>query len=247
MADVAIPMETGGFGGMGAAGWMGALGGLILGSMWGGNGWGGFGGGRNLGQGVADVTIQTGLQNLQNAVNQGAVAQAQGVGAIGMEIANSGANTVAAVNAQTIAGLQGQNATQQQICCAAGRLSQEIDQTGDLLTATLNQNNITNLQGMANIAEKLGEINNNITRQGLENQLRSQQLSAENERQHCQDRELMRQIATEQMAAKLNEAQAKIVQLETQNYVNQSNSQQTLYLINQLKPTTTTAAAAAAA
>lgn len=243
MSDsVAIPVE-GGFGGMGTAGWMGALGGLILGSMWNGNGWGGYGNGRGMvGQGVADITLSTGIQNLQNAVNQGAVAQAQGIGTLGMNIAATGANTVAAINGQTIANLQGQNALQNQICCATGKLSQEIDQTGDLLAATLNQHNVNTLQGMANLAEKLGQINTNITQQGLENQLRMQQLAASNEQQHCQDRELMRQIAAEQQAAELSKAQAKIIQLENQNYVNQSNSQQTLYLISQLKPTTTTTA-----
>ena len=54
----------------------------------------------------------------------------------------------------------------------------------------------------------------------------------------------MREIANQQVRDKLAEAQAKIVQLETQNYVNQSNSQQTLYLINQLKPAATAAAGA---
>ena len=62
--------------------------------------------------------------------------------------------------------------------------------------------------------------------------------------ENCADRELMREIAAQQVRDKLAEAQAKIVQLETQNYVQQSNSQQTLYLVDQLKPATTTAAGA---
>lgn len=236
---VAIP--EGGWGsGQGLAAGFGGLVGSWLGQGWGG-GWGGWGNrGMSPGQGVADVTLQTGIQNLQNAVNQGAVAQAQGVGTTGMQIANTGANINNTIMQQIIAALQGQSATQNQICCAAGRISQEIDQTGDLLTGVLNQLNITNLQGMANLNEKLGQILNGITQQGYENRLQTQQLAAQIAQENCADREVMRELATQRTRDELLKTQNEVAELKSQ--LNQTTQLQNLaqYIIAQLKTTTPT-------
>lgn len=258
MAEMSLPtiMETGsGFGGMGA-GLGGLIGGLVLGSIWGG-GWGGFGGygARGAGQVGADVTLANGQQNILNAVQQGAVAQAQGVGQLGMQVANTGAGVTAGITQNTIANMQGQNAIQQQVCCAAGRLSQEIDATGDQTVAAINAANIQSLNNTQRLEGGLANVGQAVVSQGYQNQLQtkdvlaalSQQhaaLSAQIAQENCADRELMREIAAQNVRDKLAEAQAKIVQLETQNYVNQSNSQQTLYLIDQLKTTATAAAGA---
>ena len=258
MAEMSLPtiMETGGgFGGMGA-GLGGLVGGLVLGSIWGG-GWGGFGGYGNRGAGQigADVALQNGIQNVQNAVQQGAVAQAQGVGQLGMQMANVGAGVTQAVNGGTVANLQGFSSLGQQICCSTGRLSQEIDAAGDQTMQAINAGTIQGINNAQRIEGGLANLGQAVTNQGYQNQLQtkdvlaalSQQhaaLSAQISAENCADRELMREIAAQQVRDKLAEAQAKIVQLETQNYVQQSNSQQTLYLVDQLKPAATTAAGA---
>lgn len=232
MADMALPTIVEGNNGFGGAGLgAGFIGGLVLGSIWNGNGFGGWGG--NRGQVGADVALAGSIQNVGNQVQSAALSQLQ-----------SAAGVTGAVTQNTIANLQGDAAIGQQICCATGRLSQEIDNTGDQTVAAIHS-----------ISDKLCAINNNITAQNYENRLQAQALSAQSQLQtaqlsaqiadeNCKDRELMRDIQAQAIRDQLTQAQAKIVQLETQNYVNQSNSQQTLYLIDQLK--TTTAAAAGA-
>jgi len=260
MAEMNLPtmIETGGFGGMGA-GLGGLIGGLVLGSIWGG-GWGGFGGygNRGAGQVGADVALQNGIQNVQNAVQAGAVAQAQGVGQLGMQMANVGAGVTQAVNGGTVANLQGFSGLGQQICCSTGRLSQEIDAAGDQTMQAINAGTIQGINNAQRIEGGLANLGQAVVSQGYQNQLQtkdvlaalSQQhaaLSAQIAQENCADRELMREIAAQSVRDKLAEAQARIIQLETQNYVNTSNSQQTLYLeskIDQLKPTTTAAAGA---
>ena len=271
MSDMPTIVETGNnaynpYGAFGGAGWLGAIGGLILGNMWGGNGL--WGGGRGAGQVGADVALQSGIQNLsnqvqestisglqssqatQNAINANSMANVQSQNASTMALMNQmnaqGAGITAGINQNTINQLQGTANVSQQICQLGCNIGQQIDQNGDMTVATIN--NVSQ-----SISDKLCAINNNITAQNYENRLQAQALSAQsaqqhaqamaqNDMQHCQDRELMRQIATEALQGKLTEAQAKIVQLETQNYVNQSNSQQTLYLIEQLKAQAATAA-----
>ena len=257
MAEMQLPamIETGGFGGMGA-GLGGLIGGLVLGSIWGGGGYG-FGGygARGAGQVGADVAIQNGIQNVQNAVQAGAVAQAQGVGQLGMQIANTGAGVVQGINANTIAGLQGQNAVQQQICCAAGRLSQEIDSTGDQTVAAINQANIQGMQNAQMMADRLCATNGNISAQGYENRIQAQAIANQLQNQHadlkatiieqgCQDRETMRQIADQQVRDKLSECQNELAAQRAQNNLTAQLQNQTLYLISQLKTTTTPTAGA---
>ena len=252
MDSVALPtvMENG-FGGAGMG--AGFIGGLVLGSIW--NGWGGWGGNRgNVGQVGADVALQNGIQNLSNQAQQNAISQLQSANQVGLQVANAAAGVTGAVNQNTISALQSNAGLSQQICCSTGRLSQEIDQSGDQTVAAINNAAMQSLQSFQTLSDKLCAINNNITAQNYENRLQAQALSAQSQLQtaqlsaqiadeNCKDRELMRDIQAQAIRDQLGQAQAKIVQLETQNYVNQSNSQQTLYLIDQLKPATTTAGA----
>jgi len=236
----------------------GFIGGLIIGSMWGGNGWGGWGNNRGAGQAAADATLINGVQNVANQVQNAALNQMQGTNALGLQIANSNANTVAAVNANTVAGLQGQAALQQQICCATNNLGQQIDSTGDLTTAAINAANIQSMQNTQAVMAGLANVGNAVVNQGYQGQLTAKdqallltqqhnQIMAaiadstyKNEQQHCQDRELMRENATQLLRSELSEKNSKIASLEAQITAYNQN----LYLISQLKPAATTTAGA---
>lgn len=217
-----------------------------------------------------DNGIQQAVSNaaagVTGGIYQNALSNLQGQGATQMQIANTGAAISGGMAQQTISNLQGQNAQNvnmlqgfagvgQQLCCLGGKLSQEIDQTGDLINASIQNGTVQGMRNTQQISDRLCQTNQNILNQGYETRLLGQNLASQLQNQHadlkatiieqgCQDREVMREIANQQVRDKLAEAQAKIVQLETQNYVNQSNSQQTLYLINQLKPAATAAAGA---
>ena len=140
------------------------------------------------------------------------------------------------------------------MCCATGRLSQEIDQTGDMATAAINQANIQSMQNTQQLGEKLCQINNNITSQGYESRLQAQALAAQLQNQHaqlsaqiseenCKDRELMRDIQAQAVRDQLTQAQAQNAALVAQLNLQNQLQQQTLYLVDQLKPATTTAGA----
>ena len=259
------PMMNG-FGGYGMG--SGFIGGLILGSLWNGNGFGFGGNGR--GQAVADVSLANAIEHVSDQVNQGTISQLQSsqniqnainAGTMAGMNANN-ASTMAINNAiqqGTVSQLQGDANLSQQMCCCCNNLGKQIDATGDGITAALTNSRIQDMQNTQSILGGMSNLGQAITSQGYQAQLTAKDqtillggqhsqimaaiadTNARNEQQHCQDRELMRQIATENLQAKLTEAQARIVQLETQNYVNQSNSQQTLYLINQLAPATAAA------
>ena len=217
-----------------------------------------------------DNGIQQAVSNaaagVTGGIYQNALSNLQGQNGIQMQVANTGAALANGQSQQTISNLQGQNAQNvnvlqgfagvgQQLCCLGGKLSQEIDQTGDLINASIQHGTVQGMRNTQQISDRLCQTNQNILNQGYETRLLGQNLASQLQNQHadlkatiieqgCQDREVMREIANQQVRDKLAEAQAKIVQLETQNYVNQSNSQQTLYLINQLKPAATAAAGA---
>ena len=258
MADMPTIIETGknNDNGWGGNAWGAGVGGFI-GSLFGNGGFGGWGWGGNGrdGQVGADVALGNAIQNVQNAVQANGLSQLQSANGIQQGIAGAAAGVTAGVTQNTIANLQGFAGMGQQICCSTGRLSQEIDTAGDQTVAAINAGTIQGMQNTQLMSDRLCATNQNILNQGYEGRLQNQSLAAQLAAQHadlkatiqqenCQDRELMRQIADQQVRDKLAEAQAKIVQLETQNYVNQSNSQQTLYLIDQLKTTTTAAAGA---
>jgi len=243
MAEMSLPTIVEGNGGFGGAG-MGAgfIGGLVLGSIWNGNGFGGWG--NRAGQVGADVALQGGIQNLSNQVQQNAISQLQ-----------SAAGVTAGITQNTIAGMQGDAALGQQLCCATGRLSQEIDNTGDQATAAINAANIQSLQNTQQISNGLANLGQAITSQGFENRLQAQSLAAQLQSQHaalsaqiasenCADRELMREIASQAVRDKLAESQAENAALKAQINLQSQLSSQTLYLIDQLKTTTTAAAGA---
>ena len=237
------PMMNG-FGGYGMG--SGFIGGLILGSLWNGNGFGFGGNGR--GQAVADVSLANAIEHVSDQVNQGTISQLQ-----------SSQNIQNAINAGTVSQLQGDANLSQQMCCCCNNIGKQIDATGDGITAALTNSRIQDMQNTQSILGGMSNLGQAITSQGYQAQLTAKDqtillggqhsqimaaiadTNARNEQQHCQDRELMRQIATENLQAKLTEAQARIVQLETQNYVNQSNSQQTLFLVDRLAPATAAA------
>jgi hypothetical protein len=239
MAEMNLPtmIETGGgFGGMGA-GLGGLIGGLVLGSIWGGNGWGGWGGNGRAMQAGADVALAGAVQNVSNQVQEGTISALQSANGTQMQIANSAAGVTAGINQNTIANLQGFAGVGQQMCCATGRLSQEIDQAGDQTVAAVNAANM-------NIASQGYE--NRIQAQAIANQLQNQHadLKATIIEQGCQDRETMRQIADQAVRDKLNECQNELAAQRAQNNLTAQLQNQTLYLISQLKTTTTTTAGA---
>lgn len=240
MAEMSLPtiMETGGgFGGMGA-GLGGLIGGLVLGSIWGGGyGFGGFGGGGRAMQAGADVALAGAVQNVSNQVQEGTISALQSANGTQMQIANSAAGVTAGINQNTIANLQGFAGMGQQLCCATGRLSQEIDTAGDQTVAAVNM------------------ANQNISAQGYENRIQAQAIANQLQNQHadlkatiieqgCQDRETMRQIADQQVRDKLNECQNELAAQRAQNNLTAQLQNQTLYLISQLKTTTTPTAGA---
>ena len=230
-----------GFGGMGLG--AGFIGGLVLGSIWNGNGFGGWGG--NRAQAGADLAIQSGIQNLNNQVQNAALSQLQ-----------SAAGITAGINANTVSQLQSQNAMQQQMCCCCNNLSREIDATGDGISAELTNSRIQDMQNTQQISNGLANLGQAITNQGYQNQLQtkdvlaalSQQhaaLSAQIAQENCADRELMREIQSQAIRDKLAECQNQNAALTAQINLSNQLQSQTLYLISQLKPITTTAAAGA--
>ena len=233
----------------------GFIGGLIIGSMWGGNGWGGWGNNRGAGQAAADVALQSGIQNLSNQSQQNAISQLQSANQLGMQVAGASANVTAGINANTISALQSQNVLQNQLCSGFSGIARELDNVGDQTVAAVNASTIQAMQTAQNTNDRLCNINNNITSQGFENRLQAQALASQLQQQHaalsaqisdenCKDRELMREIAAQAVRDKLAEEQAKNAALTAQINLQAQLSQQTLYLIDQLKTTTTAAAGA---
>lgn len=238
MADTPMIIDGNGFGGMGNGAGMGAgfIGGLVLGSLWG-NGGFGWGGNGRAGQVGADVAIANSIEHVSDQVTQGNLSQLQSANALGMQVAGAAAGVTAGITQNTITGLQSQNALQQQLCCGFNGVAREIDNTGDMTTAAINAAN-------ANILSQGYEAR--LQNQALAAQLASQHaaLSAQIQAENCQDRELMREIASQAVRDKLAETQAKVASLEAQINLTGQLSAQTAYLIDRLTPTTTPAAGA---
>lgn len=254
MDSVALPtvMEGSGFGGAGLG--AGFIGGLVLGSIWNGTGFGGWNRG-GAGQVGADVALQNGIQNLSNQAQQNAISQLQSANGIGMQIANGNADVTQAINANTVAGLQSQNAMQQQMCCCCNNLSKEIDATGDGITAAITNGRIQDMQNTQTLAAQIGGVAGAVNAQGYENRLQSQALAAQLQQQHadlsrqifeenCKDRELQREIAAQNVRDQLVQAQAQNAALTAQINLTNQLTAQTAYLVSQLKPAETTAAGA---
>ena len=201
-------IDNGGFGGLGTGGTLGvgALGGLILGSMWNGNGFFGWGNnGRNGAVGY-DTGVLNGLQdsvnNISNQINSAdrdflmqTSSQNQFVGNL---VNQTGDAIVGAINGSSQnlnnAITSGNQAIQNGIC----NLGQTV-QNG------IYQNTLSQVQGQAAtnlgmcqgfngvsagiagstavLSSGLADVNNNITAQNYENRLQAQQLA--NTQQNC--------------------------------------------------------------
>ena len=261
MAEMPTIIETGknNDNGWGGNAW-GAGAGAFIGSLFGNGGFGGWGyGPKGAGQVGADVSLQNGIQNLSNQAQQNAIATMQASGQTQRQVADAGFAIQGGQYQQTIANLQGQNQQNlamvqgfggvgQQICCLGKGIAQDIDTTGDQITAAIGVNSQM-------MADRLCGLNQSVITQGYQGQLQTKDVLTQLQGQHadlkatiieqgCQDRETMREIAAQAVRDKLAEAQAKISQLETQGNLTAQLQNQTLYLISQLKPTTTTAAGA---
>lgn len=257
MADIPTIIETGknNDNGWGGNAW-GAGAGAFIGSMFGNGGFGGWGyGPRGAGQVGADVAAANQMEHISDQIQQVAISNLQSANGIQQAVNGAAAGITAGVNQNTIADLQGFAGVGQQMCCATGRLSQEIGQAGAQNVAAINQMNIQSMQNAQLMSDRLCGLNQNITNQGYENRLQAQTLAGQLASQHadlkatiqmenCADRELMRQIADQQVRDKLNEVQNELAAQRAQNNLTSQLQNQTLYLIQQLKPTTTTAAGA---
>lgn len=236
-SSLMLPVDTNGFGGAGMG--AGFIGGLVLGSLWNGNGFG-FGGGRGAQIG-ADVALANSVEHVSDQVTQGTISNLQSVQAL-----------TNALNQNTIADLQGTSQLSDKLCCSTMNLSQDIDRTGDQVTAAINQSVVEGMRNSQNTNDRLCAINNNITTQGFENRLQGQALAAQLAEQHaalsrqifeenCKDRELQREIQTQALRDKLAETQANLAAKDAQINLTNQLTAQTAYLISQLGTATATA------
>lgn len=215
-------VDSDGFGGCGYGyGGMGFIGGLLVGSLWGGNGlgWGNRGNWGNYcnnTQAIDTASITSAVNNVGNQVNN-----------LGMQ-------------------------NLQQTCNTNMNMVNAVSSAYDALNNTLNQNNIALTQGLAGVNSALcqgfGGLNQSINTQGYESRIATNSVSAqlancccdlkqEIQRQGCLDRELQREIHTENIQSQLCDAKAKIAALEAQAAFTCSQNAQTAYLISQLKTT----------
>lgn len=244
--------------GWGGNAWGAGVGGFI-GSMFGNGGFGGWGWGNrgNAGQVGADVALQNGIQNLSNQAQQNAIATMQASGQTQRQVADTGFAIQGGQYQQTIANLQGQNQQNlamvqgfggvgQQLCCLGKGIAQDIDQTGDQLNAAIQQNTVQGMQNTRDIGDKLCMTNQNITNQGYQNQLQTKDVLAAMAAQHadiraliqnenCQDRELIREVATQQVRDKLAETQAELAAQKAQGNLTNQLQNQTLYFMQQMQ------------
>lgn len=133
--------------GFGAGGWWIILLFLFAFGGWG-NGWGGYGGG--AGNVSADVgynfdihDISDGVRDLASGLCNGFANVQTGLMSTQAQIANSGFDTIQAINAGTVSGLQNTNILQSQIAANASQLALANCQTNNNISngfATLNYN-----------------------------------------------------------------------------------------------------------
>lgn len=200
---------------------LGAGFGGLIGSWFGqgmnGNGWGGGNNNTYLANQLSAIQSQA----VTNGVaNQQAVSNASQY--VTEAVNSNGRDTTQAINNGTIANVQGQGDTKLTIAGLGANLSQAIMGLG------------------ANLAQAIAGVNQNISNQGYESRIQAQQLTGMLTAQHaellktisdenCRDRELMRQIQTENIAGALADAKSQVNILK-----------QTQDIVSQLKTTTTT-------
>lgn len=140
-------------------------------------------------------------------------------------------------------------------------LSNGISSAYTALNNTLNQNNISNIQGLNDVksaatsgtaqvqntlAQGFAGINTAVTSQGYESRLATNALAQQMAECCCgiksavledgaKTRELLQQNYIAELQGQLCDAKSKASALETQNYLTASQSAQTAYLISQLK------------
>lgn len=223
MSDLPMVVsDNNGFGGAGLG--TGFIGGLVLGSIWNGNGFG-FGGNRGAVAAAADVGLANAIEHVSDQVTQGTISALQSSSNQNMFMGNL------------------VNSTGDAIVGAINSSARDVQ-------AGINAVNVTSLQNNQELSNKLCCINNNITSQGYENRLQTQQLAAQLADQHaslsrqifeenCKDRELMREIQTQALRDKLAESQAQNAALMAQINLTGQLTAQTAYLVDQLKPAAT--------
>lgn len=245
-----MPGNNGGWGGTALGAGVGGL----IGSWLGNGGFGGFGG-----RGAAGVGYDTGAINgIANQLNT-----------VSGQIANADRDLLMQTSGQNqfIGNLV--NATGDAIVGAVTGAARDT-QAGifqNTLTQTQNQGatNLTMAQGFGGVATGLAGVNLTITQQGAESRLQAQQLAAQQqacccevktaiEREGCANRELQREIQTQEIRDKLANSQAENQALKAQIFTSNSNAAQTQALIaamtaqtqaiiTALKPAATAAAA----
>ena len=229
------------------SGWGGtALGagfGGLLGS-WLGNGFGGFGGNRAAGIGY-DTGALNGIQGQLNNVS-GQIANADRDllmqtsnqnQFIGNLVNSTGDAIVGAINSSAMS-------TQQ------GIYNNTLNQVQSQATT-----NLSMCQGFGGINSAIdrgvGSLNLNIASQGAESRLQAQQLASQQqacccevkqaiEREGCLNRELQREIQTQNFRDQLAAKSAEVESLKNQIININAMAQQTATIINALKPATTT-------
>lgn len=223
-------------------GWGGtALGagvGGLIGSWLGGNGFGGFGYNRGAGAAVGYDTgvlngIQSQLNGLSSQINSAdrdflmqTSAQNQFLGNM---INSTGDAVVSGLNQNTISAIQSANATNLAMCQGFGGINSALN-------------------------SGFGTLNLTVAEQNAQNRLQAQELASQQqacccqvlraiETEGCQNRELQREIQTQNIRDQLAASQAENAALKAQLFQTNAMAQQTAAIINALKPTTTTAGA----
>lgn len=118
------------------------------------------------------------------------------------------------------------------------RMQQSVTSAFEGLQGTLASNNITNVQGLGNIQNAI-TANTGATALGISNLANQMSqlgcvLSHAITDEGCKNRELQRQIQTEEISAVLADTKAENAALKAQINTNQALAQQTAYLISQL-------------
>lgn len=219
------------------------FGGLI--GSWLGNGFGGFGGGANRGAIGYDTGAINGMANQLNTIS-GQIANAdrdllmQTSGQnqfIGNLVNSTGDAIVGAINSSAMSTQQGiYNNTLNQVQSQAAT-------------------NLSMCQGFGGINSAIdrgvGSLNLNIASQGAESRLQAQQLASQQqacccevkqaiEREGCLNRELQREIQTQNFRDQLAAKSAEVESLKNQIININAMAAQTATIINALKPATTT-------
>lgn len=245
-----MPGNSGGWGGTALGAGVGGL----IGSWIGNGGFGGLGAGRGAGVGY-DTGAINGMANQLNNVSG--------------QIANADRDLLMQTSNQNQFLGNLLNNTGDALMGAITGAARDT-QTGifqNTLTQTQNQGatNLTMAQGFGGVATGLAGVNLTITQQGAESRLQAQQLAAQQqacccevktaiEREGCANRELQREIQTQEIRDRLANSQAENQALKAQIFNSNNNAAQTQALIaamtaqtqaiiTALKPAATAAAA----